>query len=72
MQAIAGTHAVLLGFDLADAAGCLGFGIHRRDHTEEEAYWLRGMKSFGTLVPQPGAGDGLLAAPASRPGLPVG
>ena len=56
VQAIAGTHAVLLGFDLANAAGCLGFGIHRRDHTEEEAYWLRGMKSFGALVPRPTAG----------------
>jgi phosphatidylserine/phosphatidylglycerophosphate/cardiolipin synthase-like enzyme len=56
VQAIAGSHTVLLGFDLADPAGCLGFGVHRTDHTEGEAYWLRGMKSFASLVPQPAAG----------------
>ena len=42
MQAVAGTHTVLLGFDLDDPAGCLGFAIHRTDHTEGEARWLRG------------------------------
>src|SRR5438445_4677220 len=36
VRATAGTHTVLLGFDLVDPAGCLGFGIHRTDHTEEE------------------------------------
>src|SRR6478736_7219906 len=47
VQAVAGTHTVLLGFDLDDPAGCLGFAIHRTDHTEGEARWLRGMKTFG-------------------------
>lgn len=56
-QAIAGTHTVLLGVDLDDPAGCLGFGIHRTDHTEDEAYWLRGMKSFESVVPNPIAGE---------------
>ena len=42
VQAVAGTHTVLLGFDLDDPAGCLGFAIHRTDHTEGEARWLRG------------------------------
>ncbi len=56
-QAIAGTHTVLLGIDLDDPAGCLGFGIHRTDHTEDEAYWLRGMKSFESVVPNPVAGE---------------
>ena len=56
VHAVAGTHTVLLGFDLADPAGCLGFGIRRTDHTEEEAYWLRGTKSFGSIVPQPEVG----------------
>jgi len=37
VQAIAGTHCVLLGFDLDDPARCLGFAIHRNDHTEAEA-----------------------------------
>jgi hypothetical protein len=56
VHAVAGTHTVLLGFDLDDPAGCLGFGIHRTDHTEDEAYWLRGLKSFGSVVasPEPG------------------
>ena len=53
VHAVAGTHTVLLGFDLADPAGCLGFGIRRTDHTEDEAYWLRGMKSFASVVPAP-------------------
>jgi phosphatidylserine/phosphatidylglycerophosphate/cardiolipin synthase-like enzyme len=56
VHAVAGTHTVLLGFDLADPAGCLGFGIHRTDHTEGEAYWLRGMKTFASLVPHPAPG----------------
>lgn len=56
VRATAGTHTVLLGFDLVDPAGCLGFGIHRTDHTEEEAYWLRGMKVFDSVVPHPTAG----------------
>jgi hypothetical protein len=56
-QAIAGTHTVLLGIDLDDRVGCLGFGIHRTDHTEGEAYWLRGMKSFASVVPNPVAGE---------------
>ncbi len=57
MQALAGTHCVLLGFDLDDPAGCLGFAIHRTDHTENEARWLRGMKTFETLVPDPPPGS---------------
>ncbi|HEX2705576.1 MAG TPA: hypothetical protein VHM65_07450, partial [Candidatus Lustribacter sp.] len=56
VHAIAGTHTVLLGLDLADPAGCLGFAIHRTDHTEDEAYWLRGMKTFASLVPHPPPG----------------
>jgi len=56
VHAVAGTHAVLLGFDLTDPAGCLGFGIHRTDHTEGEGYWLRGMKTFASLVPHPAPG----------------
>lgn len=57
MQAVAGTHTVLLGLDLDDPTGCLGFGIHRTDHTEGEARWLRGMKTFPTLVPDPPPGS---------------
>ena len=48
LQAIAGTYVVLLGFNMdeADCEGLLGFAIHRTDRTEEEAYWLRGQKTF--------------------------
>jgi hypothetical protein len=48
VQAIAGTHVVLLGFNMAEAdcAGLMGFAIHRTDHIEEEAYWLKGQKTF--------------------------
>ncbi len=56
VQVVAGTHSVFLGFDLAAPAGCLGFAVHRTDHTEDEAYWLRGMKSFASVVPNPAAG----------------
>jgi hypothetical protein len=56
VRATAGTNTVLLGWDLADPAGCLGFGVHRTDHTEDEAYWLRGLKVFRSVVPHPGIG----------------
>ena len=57
VNAIAGTHSVLLGLDLEDPAGCLGFGIQRTDHDEEETVWLRGMKTFHSLVPDPPPGS---------------
>jgi phosphatidylserine/phosphatidylglycerophosphate/cardiolipin synthase-like enzyme len=58
VNAIAGTHVVLLGFDLADQhrAGCLGFAIQREDHTEGERYWLKGTKTFAET--DPGLGPG--------------
>ena len=48
VHAIAGTHVVLLGLDLPKARtkGLLGFAIERWDPTEQERYWLRGMKVF--------------------------
>jgi hypothetical protein len=58
VQAIAGSHVVLLGLHLPQAAcaGLLGFAIHRTDHDEEEAYWLRGKKTF--LATDPGLPPG--------------
>lgn len=59
VQAIAGMHVVLLGMNMkrADCEGHLGFAIHRTDHTEDEAYWLEGMKTFEETDPgfAPGA-----------------
>lgn len=59
VRAVAGTHVVMLGFDLpeADCDGLLGFGIHRTDHTEGEAYWLRGTKTFAQTDPHFAAGS---------------
>ncbi|MDB5905408.1 MAG: hypothetical protein JWM26_4286 [Betaproteobacteria bacterium] len=60
-QAIAGTHVVYLGWDVIDKAalkGLLGFAIQRTDHTENENYWLLGMKTFpNTLPPLPPGGQ---------------
>jgi phosphatidylserine/phosphatidylglycerophosphate/cardiolipin synthase-like enzyme len=35
----------------------MGFGVHRTDHTENEAYWLQGLKTFESTDPgfEPGA-----------------
>ncbi len=57
VHAVAGTHTVLLGFDLAAPAGCLGFAVLRTDHTDGETRWLRGMKTFASVVPQPPPGS---------------
>jgi phosphatidylserine/phosphatidylglycerophosphate/cardiolipin synthase-like enzyme len=55
LQAISGTHVVLLGMDATDRArqGLLGFAIRRTDLTEHERYWLRGMKTFEETIPNP-------------------
>jgi hypothetical protein len=48
VNAVARTHVVLLGIDLDEAKrpGCLGFAIQREDNTENERYWMSGMKTF--------------------------
>ena len=53
VQAIAGSHVVLLAMDMrpADCDGHMGFAIHRTDHTENEAYWLKGIKTFAATDP---------------------
>jgi hypothetical protein len=54
LQAIAGTHVVLLAMDMQKEAckGHMGFAIHRTDHTEGECYWLRGSKTFKATDPR--------------------
>lgn len=58
VQAIAGTHVVLLGINLprTKCSGLLGFAIRREDHTEGEIYWLSGYKTFASVVPDPAPG----------------
>ena len=53
VQAIAGSHVVLLGMNMKreDCNGLLGFAIHRTDYKEEEARWLEGMKTFEETDP---------------------
>jgi hypothetical protein len=52
-QAIAGNHVVTIGINMAekDTEHLLGFGIHRADNTEHEAYWLEGQKRFRMTDP---------------------
>jgi phosphatidylserine/phosphatidylglycerophosphate/cardiolipin synthase-like enzyme len=60
VQAVAGTHVVILGWDLIDPQGrkgLLGFAIQRDDQTEGESYWLRGMKTFASSAPLAPGGD---------------
>lgn len=58
VNAVAGSHVVLLGLDLADAQrkGCLGFALQREDHSDDERYWMKGMKTFEAT--DPGLGPG--------------
>ena len=53
VQAIGGSHVVLLGWDFPreKCNGLLGFAIHRTDPTEGEAGWLRGLKTFQETDP---------------------
>jgi phosphatidylserine/phosphatidylglycerophosphate/cardiolipin synthase-like enzyme len=53
LNVIAGMHVVILGMDLkkADCKSLMGFAIHRTDHVEEEAYWLKGIKTFEETDP---------------------
>jgi phosphatidylserine/phosphatidylglycerophosphate/cardiolipin synthase-like enzyme len=53
VHAVAGTYVVMLGFNLSesDCNGLLGFSIHRTDHTENEAGYLKAMKCFEATDP---------------------
>lgn len=66
VNAIAGTHVVTLGLDLeSKRKGCLGFAIQREDHTEDERYWMTGMKTFEAT--DPGLGPGGQASSREHP-----
>jgi len=58
VQAIAGTHVVLLGINFPEekCPGLLGFALRREDHTEGEKYWLSGYKTFKSVEPSPPPG----------------
>ena len=48
VHAVAGSYVVMLCMDATakGVKGLLGFAIHRTDHTENEAYWLKGFLTF--------------------------
>jgi len=64
VKAVAGTHVITLGIDLAQAkaTGLLGFSIQRTDHAKLEANpnagpdWLEGLKVFEALEPEKAPG----------------
>lgn len=56
VRAVAGTHVVLLGMNVAKTlrGELLGFAIERHDHEEGERYFLRGLRTFeetGSSIP---------------------
>jgi phosphatidylserine/phosphatidylglycerophosphate/cardiolipin synthase-like enzyme len=57
-RAIAGTYTVLFAFDADEQSreGLLGFALHREDPAENQAYWLKGLKVFPSVVPRPKKG----------------
>lgn len=59
VYAIGGSHVVLLAIDASRQArkGLLGFAIKRSDETEDQSYWLKGLKVFEDVVPQPQPGQ---------------
>ncbi len=59
VNAIAGSHVVFFGLDLAAAKRpkFRGFGFKRLDHEESETTWLRGMKTFEKTEPHPAKGE---------------
>ncbi len=59
VNAIAGSYVVVLGMNIndADRAGLRGFAIQREDMTEDETFWMKGMKTFQTVEPNPAAGE---------------
>jgi phosphatidylserine/phosphatidylglycerophosphate/cardiolipin synthase-like enzyme len=59
VNALAGTHVVFFGLDLAESkrAGFRGFGIKRLDHMEQDTIWLQGLKTFEKTEPFPATGE---------------
>jgi len=59
VNAIAGSHVVFFGLDLAAAKrpGFRGFAFRRFDEKKGETTWLRGMKTFEKTEPHPAKGE---------------
>lgn len=59
VNAIAGTYVVFLGLDINSniKKGFRGFAIKRKDHSDGEEPWLRGLKTFKKTEPNPAPGE---------------
>ena len=59
LRAIGGSNVVLLAIDATKAArkGLLGFALKRSDAAEHQSFWLKGLKVFREVVPQPRPGQ---------------
>jgi phosphatidylserine/phosphatidylglycerophosphate/cardiolipin synthase-like enzyme len=59
VRVISGTYVVMIAMDATETAknDLLGFAIHRTDTTENEEYWLKGMRTFRSVYPNPPAGS---------------
>lgn len=55
IYAVTGINTVSFAIEFreADTHGLLGFAVEREDPTEDERYFMRGMKVFKSVVPQP-------------------
>jgi phosphatidylserine/phosphatidylglycerophosphate/cardiolipin synthase-like enzyme len=67
--AVAGTRVVVLGWDMSAAditsRGVLGFGVERTRKRDGEVIWMRGMKTFASVLPDPG--EGVLVSSRDHP-----
>jgi phosphatidylserine/phosphatidylglycerophosphate/cardiolipin synthase-like enzyme len=59
VNAVAGNHVVMLGLDIDNSLrrGLRGFAIRRTDNTEQETFWMKGVKTFQSIEPTPAAGE---------------
>ncbi|MFC5791626.1 hypothetical protein EDM22_06205 [Agromyces tardus] len=62
VQAVAGNHVVLLGWDMArvdiEAGQVLGFAVRRTRHSDGDVRWMTGLKTFASVEPNPPPGVG--------------
>lgn len=63
VNAVAGTHVVVLGWDMAKAdihtLKVLGFAVRRTRSSDGEVIWMTGMKTFEGVEPAPAPGVGV-------------
>jgi phosphatidylserine/phosphatidylglycerophosphate/cardiolipin synthase-like enzyme len=59
VNVIAGIHVVFFGLDIEPKykKGFLGFAIKRKDHSDGEVIWLKGIKTFEKTEPHPVIGE---------------